>query len=531
MKQLSAQKKQELMRLHQQGSIEAAAEMSKKLIKEYPKELLLFNILGICQEAKGDLDGASTSYQKAININPDIPELQFNLGAILYAMNDYKGAIKYYKKAIELNSNFTEAFFNLGITHQTQKEYDIAITSYEEAVRSQPGFYEAIGNIGTIKQLQGNLEEAITFFKKSLAILDDARGNYNIAGAYRNLGNLTLSIKHYRKAVELGTGEAEFYSDLGDALWHDGNIEEANRFLRKAVEVNSAHPKSNYQLGVFLYDNKAFTEAIKYFESAQVGDWEERILYCLYKLESYDEFKQKLESLAKQKNFSPLLATLSTHYAQNFKTKDLYNFCPSPLSFVSHEEVPELIENNQILIKELVNDINNANILKRQHEPLFDNSETEQSAGDLFKRPEQSFHKLSNALKNAIKRYYLRHQHEENEFIRSFPKNIIFTSAWYVKMQSGGHLTSHIHEDGWISGAVYLAIPKDNGPDGQEGAIELSTDGDGYPRLHDEFEKKIILPKEGEVIFFPSSIFHRTIPFNSKEERVCIAFDIKPDFK
>ena len=43
-------------------------------------------------------------------------------------------------------------------------------------------------------------------------------------------------------------------------------------------------------------------------------------------------------------------------------------------------------------------------------------------------------------------------------------------------MKQGGHLNSHIHEDGWISGAVYLSIPKlRENPD--EGAIELSTDG------------------------------------------------------
>jgi hypothetical protein len=78
---------------------------------------------------------------------------------------------------------------------------------------------------------------------------------------------------------------------------------------------------------------------------------------------------------------------------------------------------------------------------------------------------------------------------------------------------------------------VYLVIPKDSGPNKQEGAIELSSDGDEYPRLHDEFEKKVILPNVGDVIFFPSSVFHRTIPFDSKEGRICIAFDVKPEVR
>ena len=198
------------------------------------------------------------------------------------------------------------------------------------------------------------------------------------------------------------------------------------------------------------------------------------------------------------------------------------------MTFVCHEQIPELLENNQHLIKELIEDINTPDIGQRKQSRLTAGI---QSSGHLFRRPEKSFKKLSDALIKTINRYYLRYQNEDNEFIRSFPKNISFSSAWYVKMQSGGYLSSHIHEEGWISGAVYLSIPKDSGLDGQEGAIELSSDGDEYPRLHDEFDKKVILPNVGDVIFFPSSVFHRTIPFDSKEERICIAFDVQPELR
>ena len=36
---------------------------------------------------------------------------------------------------------------------------------------------------------------------------------------------------------------------------------------------------------------------------------------------------------------------------------------------------------------------------------------------------------------------------------------------------------------------------------------------------------KIITPKTGDLIMFPSSLYHKTIPFDTKGERVCIAFD------
>ena len=96
-------------------------------------------------------------------------------------------------------------------------------------------------------------------------------------------------------------------------------------------------------------------------------------------------------------------------------------------------------------------------------------------------------------------------------------------------MQQGGHLSAHIHEIGWISGAVYLAMPTTNG---MEGAFEYGTHGDDYPivapKTQIDFPVGHVMPNVGDIVLFPSSLFHRTIPFNANEERICIAFDLRP---
>jgi uncharacterized protein (TIGR02466 family) len=253
-------------------------------------------------------------------------------------------------------------------------------------------------------------------------------------------------------------------------------------------------------------------------------DWEERALYCLYKTKQFDIFEKELNSAILKKNTSPLLATLSTHFGKNFHKEDRYNFCPDPLRFVFHGQVNALKDPKDDLLKSLLHDINEADISERMQSRLINGI---QSSGNLFKRKDSSFKRLSEEIRLLIKRYYDHYKNEDSIFIKAFPKNIEFSSSWFVKMQSGGHLSSHIHEEGWISGAVYLAIPQEKKqPD--EGGIELSIDGDDYPRMHDNFEKKLYLPQVGDVIFFPSSVFHRTIPFSSNEERICIAFDLKP---
>ena len=93
-------------------------------------------------------------------------------------------------------------------------------------------------------------------------------------------------------------------------------------------------------------------------------------------------------------------------------------------------------------------------------------------------------------------------------------------------MQSGGHLDAHIHESGWVSGTLYLSLPENVSHD--EGKIELGLHGNNYPLMHENFPTKTLDIKSGDIVLFPSSTFHRTIPFSSDEERISIAFDVIP---
>ena len=189
--------------------------------------------------------------------------------------------------------------------------------------------------------------------------------------------------------------------------------------------------------------------------------------------------------------------------------------------------IKELAEPDSSLLKELLKDIEKEEISKRTQSRLHHGT---QSSGNLFKRSEGSFRTLSKLIANAIEDYYKKNKNKDSNsiFVKQFPKNVDFNSSWYVKMHSGGHLDSHIHEEGWVSGSVYLSMPKEK-KDPNEGAIELSLHGDNYPKKHDNFPTKTYPVKVGDIVFFPSSVFHRTIPFNSKEERICIAFDVKPE--
>lgn len=506
------------------GYLPQAEKIAKRLIQQYPQMFILYNVLGVALEGQRKFAEAETIYRKAIALDNKIAEIHFNLGVVLGNLGKTEEAIQCYRRATALKPDLAPAYFNLGIALQQLDRLDEALAAYRKAVALEAGFYEAHGNLGAVLQQQGKLEEAIASYQKAIAIYPDARGYFNLGTALRNHGLLEDAIKSFERALEINPNYAEAHSNLGESLWYHGKLNEAVAHFNQALAIDPDNQSANYNLAVFLYDNGELERAIPHFEKSQFDDWRERTLYCLYKTERYDEFREKLQAALKANSCSPLLATLSTHYAINFGGEDTYNFCKNPLDFVYHGKIDALAEPDSPLLKDLLRDIDQADISARMQSRLHHGV---QSSGNLFKRPEASFKKLASLIAETVHRYYQKYAHENCAFIREFPKDIDFSSSWYVRMRQGGHLNSHIHEEGWISGAVYLAIPKKLLNE-QEGCIELSTHGDHYPQKHQNFPTRVVAPEVGDVCFFPSSVFHRTIPFSADEQRICVAFDVKP---
>ena len=133
MKKISQTEIQNLIALHQRGLDDDVISKAASLVKDYPEEIILFNLLGVSFERKGSLKNAAEAYKNALKINPNIPEMNFNLGAILFSENKVEEAIQFYEKSIQLNNNFPEAYFNLGIALQSMARFDEAIKCYQKA--------------------------------------------------------------------------------------------------------------------------------------------------------------------------------------------------------------------------------------------------------------------------------------------------------------------------------------------------------------------------------------------------------------
>ena len=102
-----------------------------------------------------------------------------------------------------------------------------------------------------------------------------------------------------------------------------------------------------------------------------------------------------------------------------------------------------------------------------------------------------------------------------------------FNGSWSVRLRNRGFHTSHVHPRGWISSAFYVELP-DVMAEGRtdEGILSFGKPSIlTTPPLEAEYS---VRPTAGMLVLFPSYFWHGTIPFESPQPRLTVAFDAVP---
>lgn len=103
--------------------------------------------------------------------------------------------------------------------------------------------------------------------------------------------------------------------------------------------------------------------------------------------------------------------------------------------------------------------------------------------------------------------------------------------SWSVRLRDAGFHADHVHSQGWLSSAFYVALPEtlasgntpaQGGAGSHEGWLSL---GECRELVPDLAPSRLIEPKPGRLVLFPSTMWHGTHPFPSGE-RMTVAFDI-----
>ena len=94
--------------------------------------------------------------------------------------------------------------------------------------------------------------------------------------------------------------------------------------------------------------------------------------------------------------------------------------------------------------------------------------------------------------------------------ITDWPKDNSYINGWHVRLLKGGHHIAHVHPSGWVSGVIYLKTEQLQSK--KSGAIEFLTVPGADFKGGNNFPHRIHNPSDGDILLFPSSLYHRTTP-------------------
>jgi tetratricopeptide (TPR) repeat protein len=152
-----------------------------------------------------------------------------------------------------------------------------------------------------------------------------------------------------------------------------------------------------------------------------------------------------------------------------------------------------------------------------------------QTDGPLFSRIDPLMRQVRVAMVSAVEQYVRglppvdpRHP----LLARRRDRPMRFSGSWSVRLHSGGKHSNHVHPQGWISSALYIALPEHT--EGEGGNAGWFTIGDPDERLGLKIgPSRTIKPMPARLVLFPSYLWHGTVPF-AQGERLTIAFDVRP---
>lgn len=152
-----------------------------------------------------------------------------------------------------------------------------------------------------------------------------------------------------------------------------------------------------------------------------------------------------------------------------------------------------------------------------------------QTDGNVLAREEPEIRRLRQALLDTVAGHVaqLPPPDPRHPTLPAVREPLRVAGAWSVRLTGKGFHVDHVHYQGWLSSALYVALPEGESGIDRAGGSEAGwlTFGECLSILPDFKAFRTIEPKVGRLALFPSTTWHGTRPFG-QGERMTVAFDI-----
>ncbi len=159
---------------------------------------------GVAAMNAEDYAAAIATFEKVLEIDPDMPEALYNIGLAHENLGQMDRAVTFYKKAVELQTSSVEPYLALAAIYTANQQWPEAMAMLLEAEKLQPDDVATLFDLGAVAMNAGDIPTAQRAFQRVVE-LDDAHalGHYQLGMVYVNQGKSKEAVAHMEKYLEL----------------------------------------------------------------------------------------------------------------------------------------------------------------------------------------------------------------------------------------------------------------------------------------------------------------------------------------
>ncbi|MGD8327231.1 MAG: tetratricopeptide repeat protein [Sphingomonadales bacterium] len=514
------------------SKLDLAAQKYMEAIQINPQMVRAWLGLGNLFLRAGKYTDAEAVVSKALGFHNKNAHLIALRGAIAKAQGLLPDAISHYNLALELQPNNKPAHINLSVLYNIAGQYQRALEhlSASETVSKETRLCEATCYAG--------LGEFESSHQKFLGLLRDCPDYVEAHNAYARFlweqgSNRDFSLK-YEEAVKRKPADTNLRRGLVKTLFDSGNLEDALQVLNAVDHSDKERPDVLSDFGLIYAALGEIEKASKYYEAAihkesNAAGLRTAFAYTLLKAGQPDKAAEQAERAVGIDPYNQhgwAYASLAWRLLgdERYFWLNDYEKCVVPVEVDAPTGFKNIEEFNSALRTEL------EAIHLSEVQPLDQSLRGgTQTNGSLFLRQEpliqKAYGQINFAIKKALDSLPIVKGHP---FLGRNTKAAAFVGSWSVLLRKDGHHINHVHEKGWMSSAYYVSVDgavSDNA-DRPEGWIQF-----GVPpkELNLDLQAELkIQPVIGQLVLFPSYMWHGTVPFSRGHERMTIAFDVQP---
>ncbi|MGH7024273.1 MAG: putative 2OG-Fe(II) oxygenase [Caulobacteraceae bacterium] len=460
-------------------------------------DVKLLTALGLALKTVGRQDDAVDAYRRAAELAPADAAAQHNLAGALGDAHRFADSLAATRRAFELDSDVPETWLVRGRSLFGLGEYDDAERAFGEAIARHPTYADAHAELAQLKWMRTeDVAAAVEEIDRALALAP---------------GDAQLSLAKARVLEYAGEAEAAYDTLAAPLKTQPGHL---------ALQVGAA------QLMLSLDADLAITHAQKAYDMApDSGPAASMLCQADLALGRADAAARLAEGLMRDwplDQHPVTLAATAWRIMDDPRYPALYDY--DRLVVRRSIDTPAGWPTLGAYLEDLAASLRALHRM-RAHPIGQSLRHGVQTGGSLTRSDDPAIKAFFAAIDPIIRSYIARLGERDDVLGRRVTAGYRFSGAWSALLRPGGHHVDHIHPLGWISSAFHVELPEAI-EDGHQGWLKFGQPGlVTTPILGPErFEK----PRAGDLVLFPSYMWHGTVPFGGEKPRLAIAFDVVP---